>query len=401
MPAPDFEAFVKAQVLSTQRAPSRSAPPLQRCLAVTAIAPRSPAAHAGVEAGDLLTSLNGESAGMLDPKLYRKPARQRSYVFYSARTSQRTQVVASGIDPGLELQLTPEAISAGYKPASGDPTPLLALWEARAWAPLEKLSGEALRLRGNRDTPALLLQGAALFEQARFDQGIALVIEYLRNYVSHWTQDYQAVAAYYVAMKKRMEGDAHAAIELLRDAFLKAPLPRLAEALASLGEPRPEPPTFWLRRKFPVPYSLASIEGAPRTHSLAEALARLAPGTLFLVCLLDGYRANGPYNDFMWRFSEYAAHFQPFLGGMHVITEVAERRPDRAHWFAWEDRARAAGAPFEVLLDSDGAVGAALQPPGSPFVVALDRHGSVHGERELEGVALWKALAAANVGPSG
>jgi hypothetical protein len=396
MPRSELEAFVKAQVLSTQRTPSRSAPPLQRCLEVTGVAPLSPAAHAGVAGGDLLTSLNGMSAGTLDPKLYRKRSRQRTYVFYSARTSQRTELVASGIDPGLELQPTPQAIGAGYKPDSGDPTPLLALWEARAWPPLEQLSGEVLRLRGNRDTPALLLQGAALFEQARFEQGLALVIEYLRDYASHWTQDYQAVAAYYVAMKKRMDGDKAGAVELLRDAFASSPLDRLAEALASLGEPRPEPPSFWLRRKFPAPYSLASIEGAPRTHSLAEALARLAPGRLFLVCLLDGYRANGPYNDFMWRFSEYAEHFKPFLGGLHVVTEVAERRPDRTHWFHWEDRARAAGAPFEVLLDADGSVGAALQPPGSPFVVALDRHGTVHGERELEGIGLWKALAAAN-----
>ena len=392
----DLTAFIQSQILTTQRSPTRSAPPLARCLQVKAVAPVSPAAHAGVAVGDLLTSINGQSAGTLDPNLYRKPARQRTYIFYSARAGQRTELVASGIDLGLQLAPTPQAISAGYKPDLGDPAPLLALWEARAWPELEKLSGEVLRRITLQGTPALLLHGAALFEQARVDQGFEQVLEYVKKYVSHWTQDYSAIAAYYAAMKTRMNGETGAAVALLQDAFQKAPFERFAEALVSLGEEKPRPPIFWLDRRFPQEYALQTIEGTSRTVALSEALAGLSPGGVFLVCLLDGYRANGPYNDFMRRFFEFATYFKPFLAGLHVITEERERRPDRAYWFECEDKARAAQLPFEVLLDGDGTLSQAMRPPGSPYVVALDGQGTVLAEREMEAIDLWSALAKAS-----
>lgn len=396
MPRNDLETFIRSQILTTKRAPSRAAPPRHRCLEVKSVARCSPAGQAGVVPQDLLVSVNGQAAASLDPKLYRSPARRRTYLFFSPASQERVEVACSGIEPGLELKRTPESIAAGYKPESLDPAPLLELWEAGSWPALEKLSGQVLAAHGTRDTPALLLHGGALFEQARFEQGFALVLEYVRSYVSHWTQDYAGVAAYYLAMRKRMDGDKAAAVQLLADAYETAPFDRLADALVSLGQERPSTPVLWLHRQFPEDYELETIEGARRTLTLSEALLGLPAGRLFLVCLLDGYRANGPYNDFMRRFLEFATYFKPFLAGLHVITEDRERRPDRSYWFEWEDKARAAGAPFEVLLDPPGALGQTVSPPGSPYVVALDGRGAVLAERDLEGIDLWAALEAAN-----
>ena len=92
MASHDLATFIASQILSVRRAATRTAPPLARCQEVKAVAPVSPAAHAGIGPGDLLVSLNGQSAAVLDPKLERLRAAERSYVFFRPSSHEKLEV---------------------------------------------------------------------------------------------------------------------------------------------------------------------------------------------------------------------------------------------------------------------------------------------------------------------
>jgi hypothetical protein len=391
----EFEAFTKSLLMNYRRSPARADPPLARCLQVKKVEPGSLADRILLVPGDLLVSINGQSAGVLSPKLWRTPAKIREYIFYSPSSRERIELTAPGIDPGFELGRTPELIKATYKPENRDPEPLMELWKAASWPALLQLAGAALQ-KGSADTPILPLYGAALYETGQVEEGLKAITRYLREFVRGWTTEYRGVAFFYIGLEKKKAGDLEAAIELLSQAYADVSIDRLADIVASLGRPRPSPAILWTGKQAPGDYELETIEGEEKLVTMSEALLSLGPGCVLLLCLLDGYRGNGPYNQFMGRYRGFVKDFKPFVGLLHVITEIPDRNPERPYYFETEDQARAEKAPFEVILDPDGEVGAMYGPSGSPFVMAMDSQGRILSEGEMDGMDMWRALVAAN-----
>ncbi len=394
-----MDDFIRAQVLDLRRTPNVRLPRPADCQIVARIAPRSLAAHAGVGIRDLLVSLDGAAAAAL-PAIALRPAAERSWAFYSRARHELLELRATGIEPGVELRHTPDGIKERYRAGQSSPMDLDALWDARDWAALERLSAATLAARGrDRDTPALLFQGAALYETGRRAEGTRLVEEYLSRHASHWTVNFAAVGLYYMALARLDSGDRAKGLEILQAAFERDRRPRLADALEKHTGVRPllENPR-WLGKLFPADYRLPRI-GAPGSLDLRPALATLAEGQLLGVCLLASYRGNGPYDELMWRYHNFATWFARFLPAFHVITRVPERPADYPHYFRGEDRVRADGLPFALALES-GEVGAAVRPEESPFVLLLDRNGTVRYEGELGAVDLWNVIAALHGGAS-
>jgi hypothetical protein len=391
----EFEAFTKSLLMNYRRSPARADPPLARCLHVKKVEPGSLADRILLTRGDLLVSINGQSAGVLSPKLWRTPAKIREYIFYSPSSRERIELTAPGLDPGFELGRTPELITATYKPEGRDPEPLMELWQAASWPALLQLAGAALQT-GNEDTPILPLYGAALYETGQVEEGLKAITRYLREFVRGWTVEYRGVAFFYMGLEKQKTGDLDTAAELLSQAYADVSIDRLADVVEGLGRPRPSPAILWTGNTAPGDYELETIEGARKTVTMSEALLGLGEGRVLLVCLLDGYRANGPYNQFMERYRGFVKDFKPYIGPLHVITEVKDRYPDRPYYFETEDKARAEGAPFEIVFDPEGDVGGMYSPTGSPFVMAMDSHGRILSEGEMDGMDLWRALVAAN-----
>lgn len=390
----EFEAFTKSLLMNYRRQPARADPPLARCLRVKKVEPGSLADRILLAPGDLLVSINGQSAGTLSPKLWRSPAKIREYIFYSPASRERIELTAPGVDPGCELGRTPELIRASYKPESRDPEPLMELWEAGAFAPLVQLTTAALQ-KGDPDTPLLVLHGAGLCETGQRDDGMKYIMRYLSEFVRHWTTEFRGIGFYYFGLEKLRAQDMNAAAEILAQAFADLPIDRVADAVASLGAPRPSPAILWAGKSVPGDYELATLEGPRKTVTLSEALLALPEGHLLLLCLLDGYRGNGPYNQFIERYRTFIRDFKPFVGPLHVITEIKDRYPDRPHYFEAEDKARAEG-PVEVLFDPEGELSVAYGVKVSPFVMAVDHRGHVLSEGEMDGMEIWRALVAGN-----
>jgi hypothetical protein len=286
-------------------------------------------------------------------------------------------------------------INATYKPDSRDPEPLLELWEAGAWADLLRLSEAALK-SGAANSPILPIYGAALCESGRQDEGLDTMVRFLKEFARGWTVNYRGLAFFYLALEKARSGDMNAGAEILARSFQDLPKERVANAITALGLPRPKPIVLWEGNQVPGDYELSSLDSPPVTATMSEELARLPEGSIFLLCLLGNYRGNGPYNQFMAQYRGYVRDFAPFVGPLHVITEMRDRYAERPHYFEEEDKALAEKAPFRILFDPEGEQGTAFGPSVSPFVMALDRTGRVLVEGEMEGMDLWRALLSAN-----
>ena len=387
-----LDGFVRKQVLSlsAQRAPM---PRPAQCMIITRVAPGSVAAHAGLSPRDFLAQMDGADGASLRPELYLYRAPKHDYVFYARARHERVELMATGIDLGIEVKPTPDAVKATYDPKKPDYKALETLWEARDHASLESLASGTLKAAG-RDTPALVFWGAAVYDSGRHDEAMRLIQEYHERYASNWTMNFAAVARYYLGLDSLEKGDRESGVRLLESAFDYNPFDRIASALEKYKGSRPvPPPSPWNGKRFPVDYELPLLESAtPGTLSLSRTLAGMPPEKLLLVCLLVNYRTNGPYNTLMARYLAWAPHFAPFLHALHVITEVAERPADMAPYFRSEDSVREARLPFALLLDGDGTLGATVRPHGSPYVLALDRAATVQYAGEIESADLWELL---------
>lgn len=389
-----MEDFIRSQVRELKRTPNVRLPRPAECMIVTKLAPRSLAAHAGVGVKDLLVSLDGQPAASLAPQTCALRAPEHRWVFYSRPRHELVELRATGIEPGVELQHTTDAIKERYQPGKSSPSDLEALWAARDWAALEKLSAATLAAYGrDRDTPALVFLGAALWETGRRAEGAKLVDEYVASYAPHWTMNFTGIGYCYQALGRLARGERDEGLALLHTAFEYDRCPRLADAVEKHAGTRPplEEPR-WLGRELPVAYRLPRLDARDQLVDLDRTLAAIAEDQVLGVCLLASYRGNGPYDDFMRRYHNYATWFSSFLRGLHVVTTEPERYPDRPQYFRGEDLVLADGLPLELLLE-DGRVTAAVQQTSSPFVVLLDRHRRVRYEGELGSVDLWNTLA--------
>ena len=398
MARPEFEAFKTSLLMNYRRVPARADPPRARSLEVKKVEGGSLADQILLAPGDLLLSVNGKAGGLLDPKLWRNAlGRIREYVFYSPASKERIELTTTGVDLGCEFRRTPELIRASYKPETRDPEPLMELWEANAWPTLLSLSLAALQA-GKQDTPILALYGAALYETGQKAQGVDLCIKYIKEFARGWIMEYRTVAYFYVAQARVLEAAVGTAVEILEREYYYTPIDKVADELVRLGRPRPSPPVLWEGKVVPDDYELTTLdEGADRTVTLFEALDALPDGHVFLLCLLDGYRGNGPYMQFMQRYETYLTDFNPFVGALHVVTEKNERYPGKEYLFETEDKLRARKAPLTVLFDETGEVFGTYQGTGSPFIMAIDRNRRVLSEGQMDGLDIWRAMTRANL----
>jgi hypothetical protein len=388
-----MEAFIQRHILGLRTTPNTPLPRPATCLMVDRLARRSVAAQAGVAEKDLLTQIDGQPAIAFMPNLYSYRATERTYLFYSRPRHELVELRTTGIEIGVGLGKTIDAIKVLYDPRKPDFKALERVWEARDFRSLEKLASATLAASKDRGTPALVFEGAALCETGRVGDGLQRVKEYMVEYASWWTTNYAAAGLFYFGAEAHRKGDAERGQGLLSEAFEMHPSDALARAIQRVTGVLPfKPQPRWLQRRFPGDYTLPLLEGGPGEVSLRATLQAMPREKLLIVCLLANYRGNGPYGDFMERYQNYARYFSEFLHALHVLTMEKERKADRPFYYRAEDDARAAGHPVSVLLDP-GDVTGAVAPQGSPFVLVLDRTGTVVYEGELESPDLWDTLA--------
>jgi hypothetical protein len=390
----DLTAFVESHVKGLRLEKSERVPRPASCLSVKKVAKRSIAARAGVAPGDLLSLVDGSPASRLSPKLYDDRAKKRLLTFYSPARREVVELATTGIEIGIELDQTAEAIRARFKPSDVDPAALERLWELGDCAALLELSRAALAVKGGEETPALLFEGVGLWEAGQHAAGLERVQSYLTRFSKNWTMNFSSIGVHYLGLEDLRQGNKDAGLDRLQRAFAYNPLESTADVIAEITGVRPPMKTLrWTGKPFPVQYTLPTIEGEKKTVALAPTLQAMGPGKLLAVCMLANYRSNGPYYDLLNRYRNYATYFAPFLEGMHVLTTEPTRYPHRPYHYVREDEVRSLGPPFEVMLEEGDVVGT-LEPTGSPFVLLVDQRGTIRYEGGLESVEWWDTLSA-------
>jgi len=397
---PSLEALFAEHVRRCAKASGRTVPSPATCLIVKQVASRSIAARAGIREGDLLVTVDGGPASSFPTDLYDLGTPERRYVFFGSASGETVELDASGIEIGVDLGQTPEGIRATFKPRNASNMALQALWEARAWQTLDVLTSASLKANPRqRSTPVLVFRGAALFETGRRDEGIRLVKEYADNQAQGWTKNFAAVGYYYLGLDALRRGDRKAALSHLVRAYDHDEQEQIASAIKKAGgEPPRKRKPQWVGNRFPSNYALPALvpAGGPPV-SFSGTLQAMPAHKLLLVCLLSGYRSNGPYLNFMRRYRHYATYFATCLHGLHVITSNARPVARRDGSFSSEDSVRAAGLPVEILFDGSEAVGSAVMPHSSPNILAVDRNAKVVSQGDLDPPDWWDTLAAAQL----
>jgi hypothetical protein len=405
-----LDKFISQCLHSAERRPNVAPTPSLDELIVEKVAPVSIAAAAGVRVGDRFLSVDGVPAGKVEFSKFTRPDHRYHYEFYRPSSSERLTLDTCGAPIGVHATATTEGLEARVLRGKGDYEDLDTLWERGQWEALARCSHKLRRPSGViglvlswvmservRGVPSLLMEGAALYELGKRAEAMSLVHEYRDKHERNWTRQYEAIARYYIAKDAIARGDRKSALALLEQAFQARAYDRIADAIQEISGRLPSAQDPWEGKPFPLAYELPE-EKTGRVVDWAGQLRQMAPHQVFVICWLGPYRANGPYHEFMRHFRRLAVYFSNFLVGMHVITENlgqdASKREFTEQWIRGEKEARAAGAPFVVLQDAVGRLGAVLMPTGSPTLLVVDSRSTIVQKGGLlEDVDFWNVLA--------
>lgn len=398
-----MQSFIDKQIVSIQRKARTGRIDDRQCMVIEAVAMPSVAATAGIRQGDLLLAVNDVAAASCSfTKMVNRKSRYR-YTFFSPARAEEITLVASGIPLGLKMNPSTAAIKQTFSTPQWSYENLEVLWQRGEWRMLEQIARKLLRpgLLGvirlarqgvsAKDSPGLVMLGAALCEQSKWRDGIKLIGDYCQNYEKHWTTEYQAIARYYLAQAALQQGDHAAAIRLLNEAFDLWPQSRFSDALEKLTHDRPQEEKWWIGQRFPVNYSLRIVDNT-LSLSLEQQLNRMATNQLMIVCLLANYRANGPYYEFMVQYVRLSTFFRDYLTMLHVITMNPETTETNPVLLRGEAFARHMVAPMALLYDSDGRVTWQLNPKHSPELFILNTQGQILHQGALDEVGFWTVL---------
>lgn len=162
---------------------------------VKEVAAGSPAAEAGVQAGDWLIVLDGKLMDEVTDGLY-KGAPSLDYIFYSPPRNRMISV--RGVSPlGFRAAPTVKAMVKRGNPNRDD---MWELWQQGAWSELARFCEQQLwpktlwgRLFGQKkrepvNSPFMALYGAALVEMGN-DEGWRWLDEFDKRFKDNWTLD--------------------------------------------------------------------------------------------------------------------------------------------------------------------------------------------------------------------
>jgi hypothetical protein len=389
---------------------------------VDKVADVSIARQADVQVGDMLVLVDGTPAADVDLAGFVQPDAQHRYEFYSPARQKRGSLLATGAPLGVSLSASTETLEKKILSGARDIfKQMLLLWDRGAWDVLEGCAGKFVNRKDldrgflqrlldffggmkARSTPAVLMLGAALYEQGRREEGLRLVQQFREK---PWTMDFMGLRRYYFGRDALEHGNKARARALLEEAFQYHPCNQTAELLEQLTGQRPSSPRGATQNKaFPVDYQLPEEQGTKKV-SFAETLRGMTEPQLLVLCLLGPYRTNGPYHDFLRSYCRLAVHFPDYLAPMHIVTEDCARKNHRPefieNWLRAEKQARRAQVPFRVLDDRQGKVNAVIAAQSSPFILVVNARGKVVHEGLIDEVQWWDLLAAtlADAAPGG
>lgn len=417
--ADPLRRFIETQILSERALPPREVE-LAECAMIEGVAKGSLAERLGLGEGDLLLSINGESASRFGTSLHRRGVEPEKLLLRSAKKGF-LEIETTGVEPGIGIAPTPEAILASDDLMKDDGS-LRRLWQLGEWAKLawiclsrsdvedwdiaaveavlrDRPGDTFLPLRESGhfmglDATALYL-GACLME-AGDPRGMEFISSFIELGMDSYTVDHHVVAQYYVCLSGEDEYGTETLLAALSELYERVPYTNIASKITRLGGQVPQRPNGLIARPFPKLYKLRVLDGRAKV-SLRDALGALDPHQLHMVVLMGPYRSNGPYEWTMYDYANVARHMDQFVPSLHVLTSSDGKGENEAFFEAWlgQERAvRAAGLPLIVLNDKGDRIVTAVGSTGVPHILLLDADGIVRFDSMVDefGGEIWTGL---------
>lgn len=413
-----IEELVRQHLIGVERGSGAASSP-SRQLVVARVARSSIASHIGVMPGWRL-HLPDEDAGtgLLDPSLPAEVS-ERRYVFSPPGEGEALVVRTTGLDLGMQLLRSPENVAENFDPAHPDADALLDLWRQARWSMLHQLSlraitgardvsalltsdGLAAYLQSdeprNLDQPAVVLLGAALYEEGRRAEGLRWTRRFTKRHAADWPDGamrdvYSAIADLYEGLEQMQTGHRDKAISSFERA---ARTGRLSRGVARTQE---------LTR---APLDLAPMEGRRMSDlalgqrisdganvQLAALLDGLHAPQLLTLCVLGTVRGNLEYDAFVHRYVRFARHLGDRFSRLVVVTPTRDRDAAHPEHYRGEEGALALGVDLQIVHDDTASVSQALEPSTSPSCYVITAEGVCVHEGAFTSCDAWDALSMA------
>ncbi len=375
---------------SVEKTPLPKAPAFSKTLQIDRVIAGSPAADLKLRPGDKLLSVNGAAAIIADIPSLLASSSSVTYRFFLPRESAFLEVATRGLPLGIITSISSDAIFEQYK-GKGDfeNEGLLTLWERGDYGHIRQACAIANKrlnignllgkMVGKKKTFPLANMMTAIcdIETGEAETGYAALGDYAVHHAAGQTSDVNAIIRYYNAMEMKSEKRRDAYQRGIEEAYSSYPESERIRSEAVRAGVEIDKPDMRIGRVINATSAWQYLEGGQGTTTLANILSGLAPGQILPLCLMAGYRGNGPYNDALLPYIAVQPYLSERMHPMVVLTSVAEKRKDRPYWNSHEDLAKKAGCPLVVLHGGMEDVVGEFSLRGAPEFFALDRNAKI------------------------
>ncbi|MEN0066025.1 MAG: serine/threonine-protein kinase [Myxococcota bacterium] len=361
----------------------------RRSYVVQRLANPSVAAELGWRPGWRIVLPDEPVDGLLEPEFSAEVNQRRFFAFPPGQTTQAVEGVTSGADPGATLMRAPENVEAYFNPEEPSAEALHDLWIQSRYELLERLCQATLE-GGSSDPAALVLKGAAQYEQGRQGEGLRWIQQFHDRHAASAPAPYRAVAHFYLGLDRLQFGHRPSAAEHFRHATVLGGLLSAAGRHEELTGSRPDV-TPWVGRTF-APATLPRQDtGAP-----VDVVARcepLGPDQLLAVVFAGGQERTADHGRTLRRLHRHLRGFPSVLPEALVVTAIHDGDPEPPLHPA-DEALRATDRAITWLVDPAAQWHRAIHPANLPCVYLLDAQATCRYQGPLSGVGLWEALAA-------
>ncbi len=374
---------------------------------IVKVADCSPASHIGLSAGDYLVSVNQQPVIKINLlEFLTEGSGGVDYRFYSHSQRSYINVTTNRCPLGFTHEPSSVGIVERYKQdgfSGWEDFELL--WKRRNWEYLLQISSDSWALRALSTilgkfssefgkSAEVLFKGAALYELGHEEDGMREISWFINNELDNHESYMHAIAYFYAAKWCELLEDIDGCKEWLSAANRSnsGRLDRISQEVYLKKFELPSEDTHWEGQQFPAMFSLETIDKTAR-HKLADILASMSNEERLPVCVMPGYRGNGPYNESMLCYRAMYRYFSHRLRPIHVLTDELNKRPDRQWWYENEEAAIDQNIPVIILHDEKRAVADSLENDFTPIFYLLDNTGKIVSEGNFsEPFDYWTTL---------
>ena len=397
--------------------------------------PNSPAGVLGLQAGDILHALNG---GVFDGEDLKKTVRPRwlgrpyTFDFLRPSTRQKIRIKSKTFPFGAQYGQTVDSFCIELRNGDPDPHDINQFWAegpkdslAKIWPYFEAYNLRVLKNNGapydgalpdNVTATAPLAHETVIWPGAfawlalcaahaeQFDRAqrvLETVEDHFETSGDSGMMSMFAAMAFTRSMLAENRGFIDKAVSHIEHAIEMSPeTPILYRRLSKLtGQTETPPPSSFIGKS--LNYNLPRKDPTQKfiqSHGpvdIEESVSRLNPGQFILVCLMSGYRTNGPYVEGFERARTPLAKLRDKFREIHIITSWNKANSrDLPHWPVMEPALVKSGATVSVLYDENDTIAESVSLISAPTNLIIDHTGSVVAEGWLgDDKVLWDALS--------